>query len=88
MKDNLLTLDELREELNKDISKEELVDILVNMGVLIRHSKTKRSIMSNYGFDNGYLALDNTPGVDGRYRGYYTKKLKDKLLDILKESEA
>lgn len=89
MKDNLLTLDELREQLsnetNKDISEEELVETLINIGVLIRHTRT--NIMSKQGFDNGYLALDSTPNIDGRYRGYYTKKLKNKLLDIFKESE-
>lgn len=89
MKDNLLTLDELREQLsnetNKDISEEELVETLIDIGVLIRHSRT--NIMSKQGFDNDYLALDTTPGIDGRYRGYYTKKLKNKLLKIFKESE-
>ena len=89
MKDNLLTLDELREQLsnetNKDISEEELVESLINIGVLIRHNIS--SIMSKQGFDNGYLALDNTLSNDGRYRGYYTEKTKNRLLDIFKESE-
>ena len=89
MKDNLLTLDELREQLsnetNKDISEEELVETLSDIGILSRH--TRRNIISKQGFDNGYLTLSNTADIDGRYRGYYTKKLKNKLLDIFKESE-
>lgn len=89
MEGNLLTLDNLREQLsnetNKDISKKELIETLIDMGVLIRH--TRRNIMSSQGFNNGYLALSNTADIDGRYRGYYTEKLKKKLLDMFKESE-
>lgn len=87
-KTELIGFKELNEqvsnELGRKVSEDELTKTLIKMGVLIDFRRT--AIMSKQGFDNGYLVKEkDDTSPNGKFRGWYTKKLKDELVDILKE---